>query len=102
MMKMKFNPLRDIVLIKKTAQETVSAGGIAVLGGLGETVTKATVVAAGPGFIAEQNGVFIPTTVKEGDSIIVPLDCGRQINLPGYDGAYHIIRECEIAGVMTE
>jgi co-chaperonin GroES (HSP10) len=97
-----FTPLRDIVLVERIPPEkTTSTGIIHSLHVQTEMVNKATVIAVGPGFIAESNGVFIPSTVKVGDTVIIPPGSGHPIEIPGIEGALYIIREVEIAGVIS-
>lgn len=98
-----FTPLRDIVLISKIAAEKVTKSGLILTGAPIEASTRAVVEEVGPGFIAQQSGEFIPTTVKKGDLVIVPAECGRQVKIPGYgDKELYIVLEAEIAGIITE
>lgn len=61
-------PLVDRVLIKNEQKER-SEGGIFLPGTMGKN--KGTVVAVGPGVVV-QNGELVPTTVKPGDTVVLP------------------------------
>ena len=66
---MKFRPLRDQVLVRRTEEETKSAGGIVIPGSAGEKPTQGEVVAAGPGR-RDDSGKRIEIDVKVGDKVI--------------------------------
>jgi len=54
---MKFTPLHDKVLVKRTEEEEKSAGGIVLPGSATEKPSQGEVVAVGPGKKTE-NGMF--------------------------------------------
>lgn len=66
---MTIRPLHDRVILKRTEQETKSAGGIVLTGSAAEKSTRAEVIAVGKGRILE-NGEVRPLDVKVGDIVI--------------------------------
>jgi chaperonin GroES len=66
---MTIRPLHDRVILKRTEQETKSAGGIVLTGSAAEKSTRGEVLAVGKGRILE-NGDVKPLDVKVGDIVI--------------------------------
>lgn len=66
---MTIRPLHDRVILKRTEQETKSAGGIVLTGSAAEKSTRGEVLAVGKGRILE-NGEVRPLDVKVGDTVI--------------------------------
>ena len=66
---MSIRPLHDRVILKRTEQETKSAGGIVLTGSAAEKSTRGKVIAVGNGRILE-NGEVRPLDVKVGDTVI--------------------------------
>ncbi|WP_413702430.1 co-chaperone GroES [Psychromonas sp. KJ10-10] len=66
---MTIRPLHDRVILKRTEQETKSAGGIVLTGSAAEKSTRGEVLAVGKGRIIE-NGEVRPLDVKVGDTVI--------------------------------
>jgi len=66
---MSIRPLHDRVILKRTEQETKSAGGIVLTGSAAEKSTRGEVIAVGNGRILE-NGEVRPLDVKVGDTVI--------------------------------
>jgi chaperonin GroES len=66
---MSIRPLHDRVILKRTEQETKSAGGIVLTGSAAEKSTRGKVIAVGNGRILE-NGEVRPLDVKIGDTVI--------------------------------
>lgn len=66
---MKIRPLHDRVIIKRTEQETKSAGGIVLTGSAAQKSSRGKVLAVGKGLILE-NGNIKPLDVKVGDIVI--------------------------------
>ena len=67
---MKFTPLHDKVLVKRTEEEEKSAGGIVLPGSATEKPSQGEVVAVGPGKKTE-NGDVSPVGVAVGDTVIL-------------------------------
>ena len=66
---MTIRPLHDRVILKRTEQETKSAGGIVLTGSAAEKSTRGEVVAVGKGRLLD-NGDVKPLDVKVGDTVI--------------------------------
>lgn len=66
---MTIRPLHDRVILKRTEQETKSAGGIVLTGSAAEKSTRGEVIAVGNGRILD-NGEVKPLAVKVGDIVI--------------------------------
>jgi len=66
---MTIRPLHDRIILKRTEQETKSAGGIVLTGSAAEKSTRGEVIAVGNGRILE-NGDVRPLAVKVGDTVI--------------------------------
>ena len=66
---MKFTPLHDKVLVKRTEEEEKSAGGIVLPGSATEKPSQGEVVAVGPGKKTE-NGDVSPVGVAVGDGYL--------------------------------
>lgn len=92
-MKDKFSPISDKLICKPVEQDQVSTGGI-ILPELDDTKTlKAEVLVAGKGFWAAP-GLFIETTIKEGDIVVYQRFAAQVME---YDGVeYHIVQERDI------
>jgi chaperonin GroES len=85
-------PLHDRVVIKPTAAEQKTAGGIIIPDTAKEKPQRGTVVAAGPGKKDE------PVTVKEGDTVLYSKYSGTEIKLNGQD--LLILRESDILAIV--
>ncbi len=66
---MTIRPLHDRVILKRTEQETKSAGGIVLTGSAAEKSTRGEIIAVGKGRILD-NGEVKPLDVKVGDIVI--------------------------------
>lgn len=66
---MTIRPLHDRVILKRTEQETKSAGGIVLTGSAAEKSTRGEIIAVGKGRILD-NGEVKPLDVKVGDTVI--------------------------------
>ena len=95
---MKFTPLHDKVLVKRTEEEEKSAGGIVLPGSATEKPSQGEVVAVGPGKKAE-NGDVSPVGVAVGDTVIFGQYGGNEIKIDGDE--YLILSESDIFGVVS-
>ena len=95
---MKFTPLHDKVLVKRTEEEEKSAGGIVLPGSATEKPSQGEVVAVGPGKKTE-NGDVSPVGVAVGDTVIFGQYGGNEIKIDGDD--YLILSESDIFGVVS-
>ena len=66
---MKFNPLGDKLLVRRSEEEETSAGGIVLPGAAAEKPSQGEVLAVGPGRILD-NGDLSEIPVKVGDIIV--------------------------------
>jgi chaperonin GroES len=95
---MKFKPLHDKVLVKRTEEEEKSAGGIVLPGSATEKPSQGEVVAVGPGKKSE-NGDVSPVGVAVGDTVIFGQYGGNEIKIDGDE--YLILSESDIFGVVS-
>ena len=95
---MKFTPLHDKVLVKRTEEEEKSAGGIVLPGSATEKPSQGEVVAVGPGKKSE-NGDVSPVGVSVGDTVIFGQYGGNEIKIDGDE--YLILSESDIFGVVS-
>ena len=95
---MKFTPLHDKVLVKRTEEEEKSAGGIVLPGSATEKPSQGVVVAVGPGKKTE-NGDVSPVGVAVGDTVIFGQYGGNEIKIDGDE--YLILSESDIFGVVS-
>ena len=95
---MKFTPLHDKVLVKRTEEEEKSAGGIVLPGSATEKPSQGEVIAVGPGKKSE-NGDVSPVGVSVGDTVIFGQYGGNEIKIDGDE--YLILSESDIFGVVS-
>ena len=95
---MKFTPLHDKVLVKRTEEEEKSAGGIVLPGSATEKPSQGEVIAVGPGKKSE-NGDVSPVGVAGGDTVIFGQYGGNEIKIDGEE--YLILSESDIFGVVS-
>ena len=95
---MKFKPLHDKVLVRRTEEEEKSAGGIVLPGSATEKPSQGEVIAVGPGKKSE-NGDVSPVGVEVGDTVIFGQYGGNEIKIDGEE--YLILSESDIFGVVS-
>ena len=95
---MKFTPLHDRVLVKRTEEEEKSAGGIVLPGSATEKPSQGEVISVGPGKKSE-NGDVSPVGVAVGDIVIFGQYGGNEIKIDGDE--YLILSESDIFGVVS-
>ena len=95
---MKFKPLHDKVLVRRTEEEEVSAGGIVLPGRATEKPSQGEVVAVGPGK-RQENGDLLPIGVSVGDIVVFGQYGGNEIKIDGED--YLILSENDIFGIAS-
>jgi len=97
---MKFRPLADRVLVKRTDEEQTSEGGIVLPGSAAEKPSQGEVVAVGPGKILD-NGDVQPISVNVGDLVVFGQYAGS--NTVKIDGdELVILNEQDILGVIEK
>ncbi len=89
----KIEPLGDRVVIKPTAKEDVSRGGIVLPDTAKEKPQEGKIVAVGPGRVTEE-GTRIAMEVKKGDKVIYSKYAGTEFKLD--DEELVIMREGDI------
>ena len=95
---MKFTPLHDKVLVKRTEEEEKSAGGIVLPGSATEKPSQGVVIAVGPGKKSE-NGDVSPVGVAVGDTVIFGQFGGNEIKIDVEE--FLILSESDIFGVVS-
>ena len=97
---MKFRPLGDRVLVKRTDEEQTSEGGIVLPGSAAEKPSQGEVLAVGPGKSLE-NGEKQAVAVKEGDLVVFGQYAGS--NTVKVDGdELVVLNEQDILGVLDK
>ena len=96
---MKFNPLGDRVLVKRSDEEETTAGGIVLPGSAAEKPSQGEVLAVGPGRVLD-SGQTQEVSVKVGDVIVFGQYAGR--NTVKVDGEeLLILSESDILGTIS-
>jgi len=96
---MKFTPLNDRILVKRTDAETKSSGGIIIPDSAKEKPQEAIVVAVGAGKRLK-DGSRAPSAMNEGDRILFGKYSGDEIKLQGE--AHLILREDEVLAIIND
>ncbi|MBV0933095.1 co-chaperone GroES [Marinobacterium weihaiense] len=97
---MKIRPLHDRVVVRRSEEETKTAGGIVLPGSAAEKPNRGEVVAVGPGRTLNNGDVQAPS-VKVGDKVLFGQYAGS--NTVKVDGdELLIMQESEIYGVLED
>ena len=96
---MQIEPLSDVVVIRRRAQDTVSGGGIALIESTDFREDIGTVAFCGRGRISPK-GVFIPMSVKVGDKVLFSTN-GHQITKVNGEELI-VLREPSIIGLVYD
>ena len=99
MAKLKINPLADRVVVKPAEAEEKTKGGIILPDTAKEKPVEGTIVAAGPGKVAD-NGEVVKMTVKVGDKVLYGKYSGTEVTIDGEE--YLIMRESDIFAIMPK
>ena len=95
---MKFVPLGDRVLVKRTDEEETSEGGIVLPGTAAEKPSQGEVLAVGPGKTLD-NGEVQAVAVKAGDMVVFGQYAGS--NTVKVDGEELVVlNENDILGIL--
>ena len=97
MSEIKLKPLGDRVVVKPAAAEEKTAGGIILPDTVKEKPVEGTIVAAGPGKVAE-DGKLVKLEVKVGDKVLYGKYSGTEVTINGEE--YLIMRESDIFGIL--
>ncbi len=90
-------PLHDRILVKRTAEDEKTAGGLFIPDSAKEKPQRGEIVAAGKGRITE-DGKTLPLEVKVGDKILFSKYAGTEIKLDGSE--FLMMREEDVLGVV--
>jgi chaperonin GroES len=94
---MNIRPLQDRVVVRRTEEETTTAGGIVLPGKSAEKPAQGEVLAVGPGKRLE-NGDTQPVDVKVGDTVVFGKYSSNTVKIG--DEELLILSESEIFGVI--
>ncbi len=94
---MKMKPLADRVVIKPTAAEEKTKGGIILPDTAKEKPVMGEVVAVGPGKVSD-DGKKISLEVKVGDKVLYGKYSGTEVTVDGDE--YLIMREADIFAIV--
>ena len=97
MAKLKIHPLADRVVVQPAEAEEKTKGGIILPDTAKEKPVEGTIVAAGPGKVAD-NGEVVKMTVKVGDKVLYGKYSGTEVTINGQE--YLIMRESDIFGIL--
>lgn len=98
MSKINLKPLADRIVVKPAEAEEKTAGGIILPDTAKEKPVEGTVVAAGPGKVAD-DGKAIKMEVKVGDKVLYGKYSGTEVTINGEE--YLIMRESDIFGILS-
>jgi chaperonin GroES len=99
MSKINLNPLADRVVIQPKEAEEKTAGGIILPDTVKEKPVEGTIVATGPGKVAD-NGELVKMAVKAGDKVLYGKYSGTEVTLGGEE--YLIMRESDIFAIIPK
>ena len=94
---MKIRPLHDRVIVKRTEEEKLSAGGIVIPDSAAEKPIKGEVVAVGNGKILE-NGEQRKLDLKVGDKVLFGKYSGTEVKVDGQE--LLVMREEDVMAVF--
>ncbi len=90
-------PLHDRILVKRTAEDEKTAGGLFIPDSAKEKPQRGEIVAAGKGRITE-DGKVLPLEVKVGDKILFSKYAGTEIKFDGSE--FLMMREEDVLGIV--
>ena len=94
---MKIRPLQDRVVVRRTEEETKTAGGIVLPGSAAEKPSQGEVLAVGPGKKLD-NGSLQAVDLKVGDKVLFGNYAGSTVKVDGEE--LLIMNESEVFGVI--
>jgi chaperonin GroES len=92
-------PLHDRILVRRTAEETKTAGGIIIPDTAKEKPQRGEIVAAGKGRVSDE-GKVMPLEVKVGDKVLFGKYSGTELKLNGEE--LLMMREEDILGIIEK
>ncbi|MFI1915148.1 co-chaperone GroES [Nocardia sp. NPDC020380] len=93
-------PLEDKILVQANEAETTTASGLVIPDTAKEKPQEGTVIAVGPGRVAEDGEKRIPLDVKEGDVVIYSKYGGTEIKYNGQE--YLILSARDLLAVVAK
>ena len=94
---MNIRPLQDRVVVRRTEEETKSAGGIVLPGSATEKPSQGEALAVGPGKKLDSGSVQ-PVDLKAGDKVLFGQYAGNTVKIDGEE--LLIMNESEVFGVV--
>lgn len=94
---MKITPMYDRIVVRRTEEETRSAGGIVIPDSAKEKPDQGEVLAVGPGKRTD-DGKSLPMSVKVGDRVLFSKYSGTDFKLDGDEIV--VMREDDVLGVL--
>lgn len=94
---MKFRPLHDRVVVRRTEEDTKTAGGIIIPDTAKEKPMQGEIIAVGPGG-RDEGGRLVPLDVKKGDRVLFGKWSGTEVKIDGQE--LLIMKESDIMGVL--
>jgi len=94
---MKFRPLHDRVVVRRTDEDERTLGGIIIPDTAKEKPQQGEVVAVGPG-AADEKGQVQPLDVRPGDRVLFGKWSGTEVKIDNEDVL--IMKESDILGVL--
>jgi chaperonin GroES len=94
---MKIRPLHDRVVIKRTEEDTTSAGGIVIPDSASEKPSKGEVVAVGNGKVLD-SGEIRALALKVGDKVLFGKYSGTEVKVDQQD--LLVMREDDIMAII--
>lgn len=91
-------PLADRIVVKPAEAEEKTAGGIILPDTVKEKPVEGTIIAAGPGKVAD-DGKIIKMEVKVGDKVLYGKYSGTEVTIKGEE--YLIMRESDVFGILS-
>ncbi len=95
--KVKFQPLQDRVLVKRTETDTQVKGGLVLPDSAKKKQETAVVIAVGPGK-SDQNGKLIAPSVKPGETILMDKYSGQDVTVNKEE--YVVVRDGDIIATV--
>lgn len=96
---MKFRPLHDRILVRRTDEDEKTSGGIIIPDTAKEKPMQGEVVATGPGARDDQ-GSIVPLDVKAGDTILFGKWSGTEVKMDGEE--LLIMKESDVMGIVEK
>ena len=97
---MKFNPLGDKLLVRRSEEEETTAGGIVLPGSAAEKPSQGEVLAIGPGRVLD-SGEKVEVPVSVGDTVVFGQYAGSNtIKVDGVE--LLILSESDLLGTVSK